>query len=377
MRLERLTIINYKNIEQASLTFSPEINCLYGANGMGKTNVLDAIYYMSRLRSAGLTLDEQNVRHGAENFLLKGNYVTEDGTRKDVSCGYQKGHKSVKVNDKAVRRFSEHLGNIPLVMISPSDSQLVSGGSAERRRFLDATLSQHDVSYLEAIMRYDKTLHQRNALLKKSAEHGTPIDSALMDVLENMMEQDAAVIYDRRRAFLNVFVPIFQEVYANLSNVEREEVTINYLSQAERGPLHELFAQGRAKELIVGYSLYGPHKDDLEFQLCGYPLRREGSQGQTKTYSIALKIAQFAYLKNCGRAVTPILLLDDIFDKLDEGRVRKIVSYTTDSSFGQVFITDTSRERMCSLIRLSRREARLFYVSEGTIEGETLETSES
>lgn len=367
MRIDKLSVINYKNIEQASLTFSPAINCLCGDNGMGKTNVLDAIFYLSRLKSSAQTLDEQNVHHGSDGFMLKGYYTDDAGNQKEVSCGYANGRKSVRVNDKAVRRFSDHLGQVPLVMIAPSDSQLVSGGSGERRRFMDATISQQDVAYLDSIIRYERSLHQRNVMLRNAAERNQPIDKSLLEVLETMMEQDAAVIFDRRRSFVDVFLSIFQEVYGNLCNVDSEDVSFTYVTQADRGSLHELFEAGRMKEQIVGYSLYGPHKDDLEFTISGYPLRREGSQGQTKTFFIAMKIAQYLYLKTRGRAVTPILLLDDIFDKLDEGRVQKIVAYTIGTALGQVFITDTAKERVKEVLKLTDRSSKLFVVKDGIV----------
>lgn len=367
MRLDKLSIVNYKNIEQASLEFAPQINCFCGDNGMGKTNVLDTIFYLARLKGTSTQRDEENLRHGSDALLVKGQFVRDDNEHIEVSCGYINRRKSVKVNGKALRRFSEHVGRVPLVIIAPSNMRIATGVGADRQSFMDEIISQHDADYLGHIMRYDRAKYQRNTMLRRAAEHNQPIDLNLMDALETMMSDDAVVIYERRAAFLEVFAPIFQQVYSQLSNAADEEVSLKYVSHRDRGPLKALFAAGRMKEQIIGYSLYGPHKDDIEMLLRGFPLRREASQGQLKTYFIALKLAQFEYLNTRGRSVTPILLLDDIFDKLDEGRVRKIVSYTIGSSFGQVFITDTSEQRLRNILALSEGSSKLFRVTQGVV----------
>jgi len=364
MHLDRLSIFDFKNIERADLSFSPNVNCFVGDNGMGKTNVLDAVYYLSFCKSASNPTDAQNIRHGSPFFLLEGTYADVDGTALTVSIGVKPGvKKQLKRGGKPVKRLAEHIGTIPLVLISPSDSLLVSGGSEERRRFLDSAISQYDTAYLDALISYDKALRQRNALLRADEEP----DAALLDVLEAMMDSAAAPIYAGRRAFVEEFVPIFRGLYDRLCNASGEVPDIAYATHADRGPLLPLLREGRAKERIVGYSLHGPHKDDLLFSLNGYPLKREGSQGQAKTYFIALKLAQFLFLKQKGERRTPLLLLDDIFDKLDDGRVGQIVEYVSGDDFGQIFITDTHRAHLDQILSHTRRDYRLFVVEEGDV----------
>ena len=364
MKLEKLAILNYKNIVEATLSFSPNVNCFVGKNGMGKTNVLDAIYYLSFCKSRSSSVDAVAVRHGEEFFMLQGNYQREDGGEEQVHLAFKRGQrKHLKRNDKEYKRLSEHLGIIPLVMISPSDSMLIDAGSEERRRFIDVVVSQYDSQYVEALLRYDKTLKQRNVLLKQESEP----DWAVMEVLEEMMSMDAAYIYQARKAFVEEFTPIFQQLYVTLCNTTTEHVSINYTSHISRGELKGQLSSFREKERIVGYTLHGCHRDDLELLLNDYPIRQEGSQGQTKTYFIAMKLAQFLYLKERGNQRTPLLLLDDIFDKLDAGRVARIVDYVSGNSFGQIFITDTNREHLDSILATTTKEYKLFYVADGNI----------
>jgi DNA replication and repair protein RecF len=269
----------------------------------------------------------------------------------------------LKRNDKQYKRLAEHLGIIPLVMISPPDSMLIDAGSEERRRFMDMAISQYDSRYVEALLRYDKTLKQRNALLKQEEEP----DYAVMDVLEEMMSMDAAYIYERRTEFVEKFTPIFQQLYTSLCDTTSEIVSIKYASHISRGELKGQLNSFREKERIVGYTLHGTHRDDLELFLNDYPIRQEGSQGQTKTYFIALKLAQFLYLKERGAQRTPLLLLDDIFDKLDAGRVARIIDYVSGDAFGQIFITDTNREHLDGILEATTKEYKLFHVVNGNI----------
>lgn len=368
MILTKLNVVNYRNLAQAELAFSPNVNCLVGANGQGKTNVLDAIYYLSFCRSSSNPTDVQNVRHGEEFFLVEGEYATDSGTTEKVFCGVKAGTpKRVEHNGKKLRRIAEHIGTIPLVMISPSDSLLVTGGSEERRRFMDSVISQYDSEYLESLIRYDKALRQRNALLRRE---DTEPDWEVVGVLEEMMAREAETIFARRRTFIEAFVPLFKQLYDELCDnaTEAASVSIEYQSHGFRGDLLPQLREGRAKERIVGYTLHGPHKDDLSLLLGGYPLRREGSQGQTKTYFIAMKLAQFLFLKEKGQRRTPLLLLDDIFDKLDAGRVGRIVRYASGDAFGQIFITDTNREHLDQILAATQRDYRLFNVSDGQVE---------
>ena len=371
MILEQLTLLNYKNIEEAILSFSPNVNCLIGDNGMGKTNVLDAIYYLSFCKSASLLPDHQIIGHEADFMMLQGRYRNAVGEIDVISCGLKRGQrKHFKCNDKEYKRLSEHLGRIPLVMISPSDSSLVSGGGEERRRFMDIVISQANPSYLEALIRYGKSLQQRNALLKQEEP-----DWGFCDVLDMMMSADAEVICTARRDMVRAFLPVFQDLYGRLCNSANESVGISLTTHADRGPLLPILAAWREREHIVGYTLHGPHKDNLELSLNGYEVRREGSQGQTKTFFIAMKLAQFLYLKSIGLSRTPILLLDDIFDKLDAGRVRRIIELVSGDDFGQIFITDTNREHLDSMLHaLASRNAqmccyKLFGVDCGVVKG--------
>lgn len=364
MILEHLSLLNYKNIEQAELDLSPNVNCFIGNNGMGKTNVLDAVYYLSFCKSASTQQDALNIRHGADFMMLQGRYRNAVGEEDVVSCGVKRGQrKHFKRNDKEYKRFSEHVGLIPLVMISPADSELITGGSEARRRFMDVVISQFSPQYLEALMRYQHTLQQRNTLLKSEAEP----DWSLCDVLEEMLSMDAEVIYESRRLMIEEFLPIFQQMYRRLCNNDYEAVDIRYESHAERGELLPILRSWRERERIVGYTLHGPHKDNLELLMNGYNVRREGSQGQTKTYFIAMKLAQFVYLKTKGEKQTPILLLDDIFDKLDAGRVGCIVDYVSGDEFQQIFITDTNRDHLDSILAATKRDYRLFHVEHGEV----------
>lgn len=368
MHLERLSILNYKNIAQADLLLSPNVNCFVGANGMGKTNVLDAIFYLSFCKSASNLPDRENMLHGADYCIIDGIYSDDFGGAEHVVCGLKGGaRKHVKRNGKTVQRLAEHIGTIPLVLISPSDISLVGGGSEERRRFMDTVISQYDAPYLNALIRYDKALKQRNALLKLEEEP----DATLMDTLETMMDTDARVIFAARKAFVEAFTPIFRELYARLCNTASEVPDIEYASHGFRGPLKPQLEDFRAKERIVGYTLHGTHKDDLLLKINTYPVKHEASQGQTKTYVIAMKLAQYLFLKEKGEKRTPLLLLDDIFDKLDAGRVERIVNYTSGEALGQIFITDTDRGHIDRILEATHRDYRLFTVVDGRVSMES------
>lgn len=364
MILKKISIINYKNIEQADLNFSPKLNGFIGKNGMGKTNVLDAIYYLSFCKGAMSASDAFNLRHEAEFFMLQGHYADDNGGAMDVSCSLKRGQrKRVKCDGKDYKRFSEHVGKIPLVLLSPSDSLLVSGGSEERRRFMDTVISQYDAVYLNSLIRYERTLKQRNAMLKDEAEP----DKDVIAVLEDLMSFDAEVIFDGRRQFVEAFTPIFQQLYRRLCPDAAEVVDIRYESHGTRGALKPLLESWRERERIVGYTLHGVHKDELELMLNGFPVKREGSQGQTKTFFIAMKLAQYVYLKQRGDRHTPLLLLDDIFDKLDADRVARIVAYVGGDDFEQIFITDTNRSHLDHIFASSHLDYKLFSVERGVI----------
>ncbi len=360
MVLSRLSIINFKNIAQADLTFSPNINCFLGNNGMGKTNLLDAIYYLSFCKSYTHIADSQIIRHNEDFFMLQG-YYNNNGHEEEVYCGMKKRQKKqFKRNKKEYGRLSDHIGFIPLVMVSPSDAELIQGGSDERRRFLDLVISQFDKNYLDTLIRYNKALTQRNALLKQEVK-----DPALYEIWEEQMAFTGEKIFEQRKLFLSSFIPVFQEFYTYISN-GNEEVGLAYRSHHEHGELLPQLAETRDRDFILGYSTRGIHKDELEMTLGEYPMKRIGSQGQNKTFLIALKLAQFDFLNRNG-FTSPILLLDDIFDKLDSQRMERIISLVSEERFGQIFITDTNREYLDEIIRKIGNDFHLYQVIHGDI----------
>ena len=363
MYLKRISILNYKNLEQVELQFSPKLNCLWGLNGMGKTNLLDAIHYLSFCKSVGNPIDSQNVRHGADFFVIQGWYEDVDGAAEEVLCSLKRGQrKLVRRSGKAYTRLSDHIGLLPLVMVAPADLDLISGGGEERRRLMDAVIAQQDRVYLEALIRYGKALTQRNVLLKQEGD----IDESLMSVWEEMMAQTGEVIYQRREAFIREFVPVFQSLYALIAQ-DSEEVSLTYETHARSASsLLDVIRRSRERDRIVGHSLRGVHRDDLQMLLGGYPIRREGSQGQNKTYVIALRLAQYEFLRRTGRT-TPLLLLDDVFDRLDANRVESVVRLVASDRFGQIFITDTGRERLDPILRAVGGQQRTFTVSQGVV----------
>ena len=366
MILEKLSLINYKNIREATLDLSPKINCMIGPNGVGKTNILDAVYFLSFCHSASNPVDSQVIRHGEEFLLLEGTYhssLLPPPSALHISCGMKRGTKKhFRRDKKEYRRLSEHIGLIPLVMVSPSDTFLIDGGSEERRRLMDMVISQYDHTYMEAVTRYNKALQQRNTMLKQDEEP----DAEIMGLWEEQMAIEGERIYQRRDAFVRELTPIFQHYYERISSY-REQVAITYESHCQRGPLLDVIRRDRQKDRIMGYSLHGTHRDDLVFTLGGHPIRREGSQGQHKTFVIALKLAQFDFLRRTNGGNTPILLLDDIFDKLDAGRVEQIVTLVAGEEFGQIFITDTNRSHLDQILAASSHDYKIFHIENGEV----------
>ena len=365
MRLNTLNIINYKNIAEATLDFSGKINCFVGDNGMGKTNVLDAIYYLSFCKSHSNLIDSQNINHDAEFFLIQGDYE-KNGTPEDIYCGMKrKQKKQFKRNKTAYEKLSDHIGLIPLVMVSPDDNELISAGSDERRKFMDGVISQYNKQYLQQLLHYNNTLRQRNALLKNENE----VDDTIFDVLEEQMDVAGRYIYEARSEFIQQFIPVFQEFHSIISG-NKEQVSLAYTSQYQRHEdLQKRMVDTRERDRLLGYSTQGIHKDELEMMLDDYAIKKVGSQGQNKTYLIALKFAQFDFLKKI-HACAPLLLLDDIFDKLDAKRVEEIVKLVTSDLFGQIFITDTNRENLDKLLIQFNSDAKIFNVVDGIIENQ-------
>ena len=376
MILRKLSILNYKNISEATLELSPKMNCFIGHNGVGKTNLLDAVYYLSFCRSASNPVDSQVIRHDAPFCMIEGVY-TEHSDSADVSdgsdyseiisVGMKRGvKKHFKRNKKEYKRLSEHIGLIPLVLVSPSDTLLIEGFSEERRRLMDMVIAQYDRQYIEHLNRYNTALTQRNTLLRKAEE--VPYDPALMQIWEEQMALHGEQIYKKRDAFVKELIPVFQEIYQRVSE-DREQVSLRYDSHCQRGALLDVIQRDRMKDRAVGYSLHGIHRDDLEMLLGGYPIKREGSQGQHKTFVIALKLAQFSFLKRTASNTTPLLLLDDIFDKLDARRVEQIVRLVSSEEYGQIFITDTNRDHLDQILSAGQFDYKLFNVENGEIMG--------
>ena len=363
MILKRISILNYKNLEQVELNFSSKMNCFFGLNGMGKTNLLDAIYYLSFCKSCTNPIDSQNIRHDQDFFVVQGFYEMEDGTPEEIYCGLKRRQKKqFKRNKKEYTRLSDHIGFVPLVMVSPSDSDLIAGGSEERRRFMDVVISQYDKEYLDALIRYNKALAQRNTLLKAEQEP----EGELFEVWEEMMASAGEIVHRKRAEFISEFIPIFQSFHSYISQ-DKEKVDLIYESHAKDASLLDILRENRFRDRIMGYSLRGIHKDELNMLLGDFSIKREGSQGQNKTYLIALKLAQFDFLKRTGSNTTPLLLLDDIFDKLDASRVEQIIKLVAGDSFGQIFITDTNREHLDKILSKTEQDYKIFSVDAGTV----------
>lgn len=357
--LKSLNILNYRNIREASLEFSSKLNCFVGLNGQGKTNVLDAIYLLSFTKSAYTSQDSLNITHGEEMAMVQGVY--DEFT---ISCGLRRGvKKQFRKDKKDYPRLLDHIGLIPLVMVCPADHQLIEEGSDERRRFMDVVIGQRNRKYLDCLAQYNALLKQRNTLLKQYADAATPPDD-LLEVLEWQMIEPAEYIFRARTEFFSEFEPYFAEVYKVISG-SAETPALRYISQLQNRELREAYIKTRQRDLILGWTSQGPHKDDLDMRLGEWPLKQVGSQGQQRTFVLAMKLAQALYLADTtGEA--PILLLDDIFDRLDSERVERIVAMVQGEQFGQIFITDTDRQHLTDIIQPGP-DAKIFHVENGQI----------
>ena len=401
MILQSLNILNYRNIREASLEFSPKLNCFVGLNGQGKTNVLDAIYLLSFTKSAYTSQDSLNITHGEDMAMVQGVYITSpqpspqgrelseqsqfsslegrSGGVTTISCGLRRGvKKQFRKDKKDYQRLIDHIGLLPLVMISPSDQQLIDEGSDERRRFMDVVIGQRNRKFLDCLATYNALLKQRNALLKQlqtppqPSPQGREVSEDLLEVLEWQMVEPAEYIFRARTEFFKEFEPYFQEVYKriatspNLPQGEEKEIPqLRYVSQLQDRDLREAYVRTRQRDLILGWTSQGPHKDDLDMRLGEWPLKQVGSQGQQRTFVLALKLAQALYLGN-STGEAPILLLDDIFDRLDSERVERIVAMVQGEEFGQIFITDTDRQHLTEIIQPGP-DAKIFHVENGVI----------
>lgn len=342
MYLKHLYLTNFKNYAGLELDFCPRINCFTGNNGSGKTNLLDAIHYLSFSKSYFGAGDRENIRHGEDFFALNGLYSL-DGSDAQVNIVVKKGQKkSLKFNQKECERMSQHLGRIPLIMVSPQDQEMVYGGSELRRKFFDTVISQSNHPYLENLILYNKALEQRNRLLKQDN-----IDLSLLEVYDAQLCQYAPLLYGERRKFIDSFIPVFQAYYRQIAG-SAEEASLVYRSQLADKSMEECLRESARKDQILQYTTAGIHKDDLELLLDSYPVRRCGSQGQQKSYLLALRLAQMQYISDI-RGEYPILLLDDIFDKLDKERVGRLMALVGQDHFGQVFLSDTHQTRVQEL----------------------------
>jgi DNA replication and repair protein RecF len=357
MYLSKLSLVNYKNLTQQVFDFKEKINCFVGDNGVGKTNVLDAIYYLSFAKSYFNSVAVQNIRHGEDFFMIEGSYVL--GDRDEVIlCSLKKGQKKIiKRNGKLYDKFSEHIGKFPLVIVSPADRDLIVEGSETRRKFIDSVISQQNPFYLKTLISYNKILVQRNALLKYFAANRT-FDAVNLEVYNEQLIQMGNSIHKERKDFLKIFIPIFNERYKTISE-GKEEVNLVYKSQLLNNDFSGLLQDSLGKDKVLQYTSSGVHKDDLIFEIKDYPIKKFGSQGQQKSYLIALKLAQFDFIKKQSQVV-PILLLDDIFDKLDHKRVSQLISLVNKDEFGQLFITDTHAERTEEVVKKINKSYKMF-----------------
>jgi DNA replication and repair protein RecF len=357
MYLKKISLFNYKNFAEANFEFDNKINCFVGKNGIGKTNVLDAIYHLSYGKSYFNPLAVQNIKHGEEFFVIDAE-IEKNERIEQIVCSLKRGHKKIlKRNGKAYDKFSDHIGFIPLVIISPADSDLIVEGSETRRKFIDSVISQLDADYLKQLIQYQKVINQRNALLKYFALNHV-FDNETLSIYNEQLNIFGQSIFEKRKKFITEFTPIFDQHHQAITG-SQETVRLVYQSHLFENNLLTLLQQNINKDRALHYTSVGTHKDDLSFEIDQYPIKKFGSQGQQKTFLIALKLAQFEFLKKQS-GVKPILLFDDIFDKLDESRVAKIIQMVNSDTFGQLFISDTHPERTENIVKSTHQSYKIF-----------------
>ena len=364
MYLQQLSVINFKNYADAELIFSPGVNAFTGNNGAGKTNLLDAIHYLSLCKSYFNPIDSQQIRQGTDFFIITGNFERNDATE-NIACSVKRNQKKTfRRNKKEYTRLADHIGLLPLVMVSPYDISIIIEGSEERRKFIDNVISQTDSTYLDELIAYNKVLANRNALLKAIADTGR-YDPALMEILDEQLVVSGNRIFEKRRAFMEVFTAIFNEHYSFLSG-DAERVELNYESPLLTDDFETLLKKNTERDRKFERTTAGIHRDDLQFVIHGMPMKKFGSQGQQKSFLIALKLAQYSFL-NDSKGFKPLLLLDDIFDKLDELRITKLMQMVSANNFGQVFITDTNIARVEQVFARIGVPVKIFNVKEGEV----------
>ncbi len=360
MRLKKLLLINFKNISQADIDLSDGINCFVGDNGAGKTNILDAIYYLAMSKSAFTMTDGQSVHHGEDFFVVEGSYIAASGSTELVNCSFShRGGKVLKCNGKEYDRLADHVGRFPVVIVSPQDSSLITDAAEERRRYLNSFISQIDRAYLNSMMRYNAILQERNRFLKTSSNED------MLQIYDMQLTEHGGRVYELRKSTIERMQLLVAEYYRALSD-DREKVDISYRSELENRPLSELLLQARERDIINQFTTVGVHRDDVIFRIGEYPLRKYGSQGQQKSFLIALKLAQYRLVAE-ATGEKPILLLDDLFDKLDMGRVEKLLSLVSSDDFGQICITDCNKVRLESILERAGKEYSLFVVDGGDL----------
>jgi DNA replication and repair protein RecF len=357
MHLKQISLFNYKNFSEADFAFDTKINCFVGQNGIGKTNVLDAIYHLAYGKSYFNPLAVQNIRHGEEFFVIDGEFEKKKRAEQIV-CSLKKGQKKIlKRNGKVYDKFSDHIGFIPLVIISPADTDLITEGSETRRKFIDSVISQLDSDYLQELIQYQKILAQRNALLKYFALNHV-FEKDTLAIYNEQLDAIGQRIFEKRKTFIADFIPIFNKHHQTITG-SAETVQLVYESALHEKDLLSLLQENLARDRVLQYTSVGIHKDDLSFEIDHYPIKKFGSQGQQKSFLIALKLAQFDFIKKKS-GEKPILLFDDIFDKLDETRVGKIVEMVNNDDFGQLFISDTHPERTETIVKSTHQSYKIF-----------------
>jgi DNA replication and repair protein RecF len=365
MYLKKLSLTNFKNYDQAEMEFSPVINCFVGNNGVGKTNILDAIHYLSLSKSFFNNCDTVNIKHNEDFFLVQGLFV-RDNEESNILCSFgRQKPKVLRRNGKEYLKLSDHVGRFPVVMISPADSSLILEGSEERRKFLNKIISQYNPGYLDSVLRYNKALQQRNRLLKNFTMSGS-FDIEMLSVWDDQLIKYGSVVYRERDALVNEMVNVFQEYYSFISD-QAETVKLMYHSQLLKEEFCNLLTEALKRDRLLEYTTVGVHKDDLLLEMNGFPVKLLGSQGQQKSYLVALKLAKFDYIKRKA-GFSPILLLDDIFDKFDAIRVEQIIRLVGNHRFGQIFITDTHQSRLQDILKNLDVDFKLFIISNGGVD---------
>lgn len=361
MYLKKISIVNFKNISEAHIGFSPKINCITGINGSGKTNLLDAVYYLSMTKSFFSGMEQFTIKYDCDMTALHADYLREDGTEETISLSLDNnGEKHIKRNSKSYLRLSDHIGLIPIVMVSPADTSLINEGGEERRKFINAILSQMDREYLRRLQNYNQLLNQRNRLLK-----GINVPDDLLSTFSEQLSHHASYIFRSRKEFTDKLLPLVSHYYSMLSG-GREDISIEYKSDLKEASLIDLLERNKERDRTLKFTTAGIQRDDLSFVMNGYPIRKCGSQGQQKSFLISLKLAQFSIMKDM-HSVPPILLLDDVFDKLDMLRVESLLRLVSSDSFGQIFISDSSKVRISNIMETIDGDSVSIEIENGTI----------